>query len=40
MTENLELFKRSRASHRRVVTRYYNEAYTIIQNRGTLDEQE
>ena len=38
MTENLEHLKRSRASHRRVVTKYYNEANTIIQNRGTLDE--
>ena len=38
MTKNLEHLKRSRASRRRVVTKYYNEANTIIQNRGTLDE--
>ena len=38
MTEILGHLKRSRASHRRVVTKYYNEANTIIQNRGTLDE--
>ena len=30
--------KRSRATHRRVVIKYYNEANTTIQNRGTLDE--
>ena len=38
MTENLEHLKRSRATHRRVVIKYYNEANTTIQNRGTLDE--
>ena len=38
MTENLEHLIHSRASNRRVVTKYYNGANTIIQNRGTLDE--
>ena len=38
MTKNLEHLKRSRASHRRVVTKYFNESNTIIQNGGTLDE--
>ena len=38
MAEKLEQLKSSRESHRRVVTRYYNEANAIIQNCGILDE--